>query len=326
MCTLPARRPTLPAALAIALVSWLLPAGPALAGSPAADSRPHIDEARLADLPTATVCADLVAVVRVAGVAEVAAADRSWGGREDLPDADFARSEFGGDPVVRQIDVEIEKPLKAGQGLKDLKKASFRLATARVKLGAAPPAETIIVRGWYDRCPYGVRRARALTHARYRLAQGQRQLLFLREVTPAGTGAGQGRPAERQFVLLDPPLADAPEEAVARVEGTLKQIADWEKPAPPPAEIAAGAGKLIAQLGSADYQAREDATKALVAMGLPAKALLDEALENQDAEVRERCRKILEAIKPEVLRSAEQAAGAEVDGGFGDVDMEDVLE
>ena len=324
MRTLPARRPTVTAALAIALIPWLLPAGPARAGAPAADSRPRVDEARLADLPTATVRADLVAVVRVAGVAEVAAADRSWGGREDLPDADFARSEFGGDPVVRQIGVEIEKALKAGQDFKDLKKAVFRLATARVKLGAAPPAETIIVRGWYDRCPYGVRRARALTHARYRLAQGQRLLLFLKEVTPAGTG--EGRPAERQFVLLDPPMTDAPEEAVARVEGTLKQIADWEKPAPPPAELAAEAGRLIAQLGSADYQARENATKALVARGLPVKALLDEALKNPDAEVRERCRKILEAIKPEVLKSAAQAADAEVDGGFGDVDLEDVLE
>jgi len=266
------------------------------AGEPAAPAQPQVDEARLAELPAATVGSDLVAIVKIAAIAEVPADKAAWGGRDELLDASFARGQFGGQAVVRQVTAEVEKTLK---GSAELKKVAFRLATAKVRLGKAPPGEVVAIRGWYNSGKFGARRARALTYARYRLAEGGRVLVFLKDVTAPAAGAAAG---ERQFLLVDPPMDGVSDQALARVSQTLKEIADWEKPPAPPAELAAAARKFVAELGSADYPTREAATVALIAQGLPVKAVIDEAVRSSDVEVRERAKRILEAIKPAALK------------------------
>jgi len=54
---------------------------------------------------------------------------------------------------------------------------------------------------------------------------------------------------------------------------------------------------LVAQLGHADYQVREDATKALTAMGKKAIPALEKALESEDVEVRMRAGRALRSIR-----------------------------
>ena len=54
---------------------------------------------------------------------------------------------------------------------------------------------------------------------------------------------------------------------------------------------------LVAQLGHADYQVREDATKALTAMGQKAIPALEKALESDDVEVRMRAGRALRSIR-----------------------------
>ncbi len=54
--------------------------------------------------------------------------------------------------------------------------------------------------------------------------------------------------------------------------------------------------RLIRDLGADDYEAREAATKALRAIGAPAKAALEQAAESNDPEVRVRARKLLQNL------------------------------
>ncbi|MHC4409029.1 MAG: HEAT repeat domain-containing protein [Planctomycetota bacterium] len=54
---------------------------------------------------------------------------------------------------------------------------------------------------------------------------------------------------------------------------------------------------LVAQLGHVDYQVREDATKALTAMGQKAIPALEKALESDDVEVRMRAGRALRSIR-----------------------------
>ncbi|HZT82601.1 MAG TPA: HEAT repeat domain-containing protein, partial [Gemmataceae bacterium] len=54
---------------------------------------------------------------------------------------------------------------------------------------------------------------------------------------------------------------------------------------------------LVRRLGSDDFPAREEATKALVAVGPPALPLLRQALNDPDAEVKRRARGCIEAIE-----------------------------
>ncbi len=56
---------------------------------------------------------------------------------------------------------------------------------------------------------------------------------------------------------------------------------------------------LIADLSSADSEARDRATAALIAVGPPAEKLLEETLASKDVEVRERARQALDAIRLE---------------------------
>jgi RNA polymerase sigma factor (sigma-70 family) len=61
--------------------------------------------------------------------------------------------------------------------------------------------------------------------------------------------------------------------------------------------------KLIEQLGAADFADREDAQKALRAKGLKVEAAIKAGLQSESPEIRERCAKLLPAIRDDALKA-----------------------
>ena len=89
----------------------------------------------------------------------------------------------------------------------------------------------------------------------------------------------------------------------AAVRDQLKQVADWNSPPKLSAEDETAVKKLIAELSSADFQAREAASKALAAKGRAVRALLEAELKaSGDFEVKNRAEQILEGLRPPALR------------------------
>jgi hypothetical protein len=269
-------------------------AAPGRAGEPAAAEPPQVDDARLRELPAATVRAGLVAVVKVSAVAAVKA-----GAGED-PAAAYARSMFQGEPVVREVSAGIEEVLKGDKDAKAMKAVTFRVVTAKVKIGKGPFTEIVVVKDWYAGGDYGLRRARALVSARFTMAPDRKYLVFL---APFEHKDAAGKAVERGWALADPPVEGAPEPAVAAVKGTLQQIADWEKPPKLAPEAEAAVQRLIAGLGSTDFKAREAASQALIAKGPAIRPYLEAARASPDPEVRQRAETVLGEVKPAVLRN-----------------------
>ena len=59
------------------------------------------------------------------------------------------------------------------------------------------------------------------------------------------------------------------------------------------------ADQLVRELGDASFRVRERATRQLIELGVPAKAALMQGLKSSDAEIRERCRRVLVGVLEE---------------------------
>ena len=66
---------------------------------------------------------------------------------------------------------------------------------------------------------------------------------------------------------------------------------------PAPDENEAKAARLVAPLGDGDYQRRETAQQALAEMGKPALKAVEEGARSKDAEIADRCRRLLETLR-----------------------------
>jgi hypothetical protein len=73
-------------------------------------------------------------------------------------------------------------------------------------------------------------------------------------------------------------------------------------------------GRLVAQLGDDKYDIRENASQQLTRAGIAAKPMLIAALENSDAEVRARSRKILDDVRKDALPKQLAEFRADVNG------------
>ncbi|HOX06092.1 MAG TPA: hypothetical protein PK280_06800 [Planctomycetota bacterium] len=87
------------------------------------------------------------------------------------------------------------------------------------------------------------------------------------------------------------------------VRDQLRQMAEWDSPPKLSSDDEAAARKLFAELGSADFRAREAATKALAAKGRAVRALLEAGIKSGgDPEAKSRAELILEELRPPALR------------------------
>jgi hypothetical protein len=102
-----------------------------------------------------------------------------------------------------------------------------------------------------------------------------------------------------QYSTLRVPLYGPPAEAVKAVREIVKRIVAYQERGEPTAEQGAAAAGHIEALASPRWEKREKAHRALVEMGPVLAGLLEKTgAETRDLEVRLRCAKILEEIKP----------------------------
>jgi len=128
------------------------------------------------------------------------------------------------------------------------------------------------------------------------LGVGEKCLMLLAvDENLAPLAGGKGKVYSTVYV----PLYGPPAEAVKRIREISAKIRTYQSPpAPSKAQLAATARHLRA-LESSEYAVRAKAHEALVKIGPPIMNLLSKAgRENKDLEVRLRCGKILDDIKP----------------------------
>ncbi len=141
----------------------------------------------------------------------------------------------------------------------------------------------------------------------FTLKAGKNSIVFLKLESEEKDDAG--KVTSRTYRLLPPLFEKADAKTLARVREGLKRVVEWEGAPTLTAEQAAKLDALIEKLGSSEFQAREQAAKDLIAFGPDARGKLREALKSPDAEVRDRARAILDALKP----GSAKEAGAQVE-------------
>lgn len=117
------------------------------------------------------------------------------------------------------------------------------------------------------------------------------------------------RPACVRRVLLSGVLLGVMAGWTCRLPATVAAAA-----APSPEQQA---GELVGQLGDDSFQARQRAMRELIALGLPAKQALLDGLQDDDPEVRWRCRHVLESVLELDLRARLARFAADEDGAQG---------
>jgi len=128
------------------------------------------------------------------------------------------------------------------------------------------------------------------------LAEGESYLLFLIPDETAAPAKGEKGPV---FSTAMFPVGAPGAELLAEMRRMAKRIREYQNPPELSAEQAAAAGRLLAELASTDYAVRAKAHDGLAAMGPAVRKRLEETVKSaKDLEVRERCRLLLEDIKP----------------------------
>jgi hypothetical protein len=139
------------------------------------------------------------------------------------------------------------------------------------------------------------------------LAEGESYLLFLIPDETATPAKGEKGPF---FSTAMFPIGAPGAELLAEMRKMAKRIREYQQPPELSAEQAAAAERLLAELAATDYGVRTKANDALAAMGPAVRKLLEAAVKStKDLETRERCRLLLEDIKPIPGGSPEDWAG-----------------
>ena len=112
------------------------------------------------------------------------------------------------------------------------------------------------------------------------------------------------------YTTLGMPLRGPPSNALHLVRRLSKRIGEYNNPPEPTAEQVVAAEKHLAGLASRDYEVRAAASKELVEIGPAVGGLVGEQLKStKDLEVRLRCEKILQDMKPVPGGRPDQWAG-----------------
>jgi hypothetical protein len=137
------------------------------------------------------------------------------------------------------------------------------------------------------------------------------------------------------YSTLSTPLFGPPPEAVKAVREMVARIRRYQRPAKPTEKQLAAAAAHIKELESAEFGKRRQAHEALVKLGPEVRDLLERSgRESPDLEVRLRCEKVLDDIKPipggqpqdwagsYVIKKVEAAEEKDEKDGEGDQDGE----
>jgi hypothetical protein len=303
---------TVTAGIAMVLMATLAaPAWAAVAGvgvSVSSDSSGG--EAQVAQIPAAVGKADLVAVVKVTEIA---------GPKKDEEEAKDGEKKEEAAPQPRQAILGMGA-LRAGGEEKTVSAEVVEVLRGDKDVKSVKFPVTVFKQGDKEMMMITVKRERNVggnkmqwvqsTGVPFPLAKDKNALVFLKK--EGEKKDAEGKVVEREWSLVEGRLFGEPlEKPLAAAKEALKKIAEWENPPKLSAEDEAAVKKLIAELGSEVFATRENATKALIDKGGAVKPLVEEAAKNStDAEVKQRCDKILEALKPEMLKGPEANAGA----------------
>jgi len=128
------------------------------------------------------------------------------------------------------------------------------------------------------------------------LAAGETYLLVLMPDETAATAAGEKPPV---FSTAMFPAQAPAEDLLGDVRKMAKRIREYQNPPELTAAQRAAAEKHLADLAAADYPSRAKANDALLALGPAVRQLLEETGKaTRDLEVRERCKVLLDDLKP----------------------------
>jgi len=308
-------------ALALCLAAGRSPAAGAgvgvevRAGGDAGAKPGQLNEHQLRQLAEAAGKAELVVVVKVTEIAEpkpkeAAEGEKKEEGAEAAPKMLFGMRPANAGQKEKTLAAEVSEVLK---GDKETKAVKVRFSTA--DLGNK---REMLVFPMETSFPDGQGNVQKITNLQYlplTLVKDAQVMLFLK---PAE--AGKDKDAERVWALVAPPVRDPAERALAAVKDALKKLAEWQNPPKLSPEDEAEAKKLIEDLGSKEFAAREAASKALIAKGGGVKPLVEAAAKSADPEVQQRAKDILEALKPECLKPASPSGPGNImrfQGGLG---------
>jgi len=109
-----------------------------------------------------------------------------------------------------------------------------------------------------------------------------------------------GVPALSLHALQDPPVVQKP--VLPKPVEAPKEDSDKGGEVAPAKQVSAKAERWIDQLGSSDWEKREEAAAELKKLGGAAKSALEKALKNADPEVASKAEELLEALESPVIR------------------------
>lgn len=109
-----------------------------------------------------------------------------------------------------------------------------------------------------------------------------------------------GIPALSLHALQDPPVVEKP--VLPKPVESPKEDSDEKVEATPAKQVSAEADRWIDQLGSSDWEKREEAAAELKKLGGAAKSALEKALKNADPEVASKAEELLETLESPVIR------------------------
>ncbi len=109
-----------------------------------------------------------------------------------------------------------------------------------------------------------------------------------------------GVPALSLHALQDPPVVQKP--VLPKPVEAPKEDSEKSGEVTPAKQVSAKAERWIDQLGSSDWEKREEAAAELKKLGGAAKSALEKALKNADPEVASKAEELLEALESPVIR------------------------
>jgi RNA polymerase sigma factor (sigma-70 family) len=226
----------------------------------------------LQKVPGATVRADLVAVVKVVEVSK---------GKASAELAkDLAGKRLGALDKVLTADV-----LQTIKGKVTAKRIKIKFTTCNIPV-RGPVALVCVPVPLVNAAGKMVGSLNQYFYGAFAPTKGQRLLVFLEQE------------AGDQFSLALPVLNGTPADSLKAAKEAAKVVAEWESDPKLTKKQEAAIDELVGQLGDPDFNTRESATKALIAMGAIVRGKARAALASKDAETRSRARRILDALRP----------------------------
>lgn len=218
------------------------------------------------------------------------AGGKGWDGSYDSGNRNYY-TRTGKADIRQELVVEVTEVLS---GRLEAKKVVVKLGEVRFKV-----MQMQQLWGQLVRKDKKLRSRRGLPVGFFAIKKGNTYLFFLEE--PArGKGEKEGETwVSARHLEKTPPMEEPEGNLLTSVRSFCQAMAHWQSPPKLTEKENEVVEKLIAALGSEDYQAREAADRVLRVLGARLRPQLQKAAADGDEERSFRARKILEAVKPE---------------------------